>query len=171
MRCCPCCTHPSFATDRFCLHCGQLLPPARRRHWLVGGLLLLLCLASAQAGAAEGMLAGAAPMSDWATTAPFPGSSGTTATACRFVHGFQTLHTLLLAQIGACQDDERYLPASGEAIQHTSGGLLVWRKADNGTAFTDGAQTWLLGPHGLQQRPNNQRFAWEANGERLPVIP
>jgi hypothetical protein len=150
VRCCPRCTHPASATDCFCLHCGQFLAPARRRRWLVGGLLLLLCLAGARAGVAAGVLAGAAP--------------------CHFVLGFQTLHGLMPARVGACLDDERYLATSGETIQHTSGGLLVWRKADNGTAFTDGSQTWVLGPHGLQERPNNRRFAWEANQGRLLVI-
>ena len=167
MRCCPRCTHPAFATDRFCLHCGQFLAPARRRRWLVGGLLLLLCLAGARAGAAAGVLVSAAPEGDVAISAPSPVQPA----ACRFVLGFQTLHDRLPAQVGACRDDERYLPGSGETIQHTSGGLLVWRKADNGTAFTDGSQTWVLGPRGLQQRPNNRRFAWEANSGRLPVLP
>jgi hypothetical protein len=40
--------------------------------------------------------------------------------------------------------------------------LLVWRKADNWTAFTDGYRTWLNGPQGLQQRLNTELFPWEA---------
>ena len=47
---------------------------------------------------------------------------------------------------------------------------MVWRKADNFTAFTDGYRTWVNGPDGLQQRLNSQRFAWEANPDGLPVI-
>src|SRR5439155_10452091 len=39
--------------------------------------------------------------------------------------------------------------------------LLVWRKADNFTAFTDGYRTWVQGPFGLQKRLNTERFAWE----------
>jgi hypothetical protein len=39
--------------------------------------------------------------------------------------------------------------------------LLVWRAADNWTAFTDGASTWINGPLGIQSRPNSQRFVWE----------
>jgi plastocyanin len=39
----------------------------------------------------------------------------------------------------------------------------VWRKADNWTAFTDGHQTWLNGPFGLQRRLNTTRFAWEGD--------
>ena len=45
--------------------------------------------------------------------------------------------------------------------QHTTRGLLVWRKVDNFTAFTDGATSWVNGPYGVQSRPNGQRFAWK----------
>ena len=47
-------------------------------------------------------------------------------------------------------------------MQLTTKGLLVWRKSDNFTAFTNGSQTWVNGPLGLQQRADNQRFRWEA---------
>jgi hypothetical protein len=39
--------------------------------------------------------------------------------------------------------------------------MLVWRKADNWTAFTNGFETWLNGPQGLQRRLNTETFAWE----------
>ncbi len=39
--------------------------------------------------------------------------------------------------------------------------MLVWRKADNRTAFTDGHRTWINGPDGLVERLNTERFAWE----------
>jgi hypothetical protein len=55
----------------------------------------------------------------------------------------------------------RSSPANGDGLQHTSGGLLVWRKADNWTAFTDGFQTWINGPTGLQERLNTARLPWE----------
>ena len=48
-------------------------------------------------------------------------------------------------------------------LQQTTGGLLVWRKADNWTAFTDGYRTWINGPNGLVQRLNTERFEWEAD--------
>jgi hypothetical protein len=38
---------------------------------------------------------------------------------------------------------------------------MVWRKADNWTAFTDGSTTWISGPNGVQERGNDQRFPWE----------
>jgi hypothetical protein len=85
------------------------------------------------------------------------------APACRFVLGFATLADALPA-VGACLDDQQFA-ANGNAIQHTTGGLLVWRKADNWTAFTDGYRTWINGPSGIQQRLNTQRFVWEAQAE------
>ena len=68
--------------------------------------------------------------------------------------------------VGQCTGDESHA-ANGDALQTTTGGLLVWRKADNWTAFTDGATTWINGPAGIQSRPNNQRFPWET----APVTP
>ena len=58
---------------------------------------------------------------------------------------------------------KRATTAIGDSVQQTTGGLLVWRKADNWTAFTDGYRTWINGPNGLQQRLNTQRFEWEAD--------
>jgi LysM repeat protein len=96
------------------------------------------------------------------------------ATTCRFVLGFATLAALIPQQVGQCVENEEHNPANGDALQHTTGmagagGLLVWRKADNWTAFTDGYHTWINGPDGLQQRLNSQRFAWEANPANLPL--
>jgi hypothetical protein len=90
---------------------------------------------------------------------------------CRFVLGFATLEQLLYRQVGFCLENERHNPANGDGLQQTTGGLLVWRKADNWTAFTDGYRTWVNGPNGLEFRLNTQRFAWEANPDRLPVVP
>src|SRR5690348_15285088 len=83
------------------------------------------------------------------------------ASGCTFVLGFAGL-AATVPQVGRCLDDEAHNPANGDAIQHTTGGLLVWRKADNWTAFTDGARTWIAGPYGLVRRANSQRFSWEA---------
>jgi hypothetical protein len=62
--------------------------------------------------------------------------------------------------VGACVTDA--VPqAGGDLQQPTANGMLVWRKADNWTAFTDGSMTWINGPCGLQSRPNAMTFAWE----------
>ena len=91
------------------------------------------------------------------------------ASDCAFALGFRALRDQRPGIVGECLDDESHDAASGNTIQHTTahhgrGGLLVWRKADNWTAFTDGHRTWINGPNGLQDRLNPDRFIWEAGG-------
>lgn len=94
---------------------------------------------------------------------------------CEFVLGFKTLHDLIPNIIGNCVNNEYHNGQNGDGLQNTTasgaGGLLVWRKADNWTAFTDGYRTWVNGPLGLQQRFNSQRFAWEWNPDKLAIVP
>lgn len=80
--------------------------------------------------------------------------------ACQFALGFRALHDLIPGIVGTCLTDEQH-GANGDGLQFTANGLLVWRKADNFTAFTDGYRTWVNGPFGLQERLNTQRFDWE----------
>ena len=78
------------------------------------------------------------------------------AAECQFVLGFATLRDLIGHDIvGECLENEHH-GANGDALQQTTGGLLVWRKADNWTAFTDGYRTWINGPNGLVQRLNTE---------------
>jgi len=98
-----------------------------------------------------------------------PAAPATQPASCTYVLGFKTMHDLIPAKVGTCLQNEGHNPTNGDAIQQTTGGLLVWRKLDNWTAFTDGYRTWVNGPTGLQQRLNTQRFAWEANPDKLPV--
>jgi hypothetical protein len=106
-----------------------------------------------------------------------PVSSGRAdAAGCQFVLGFKALHDLIPDLVGDCLVDEHHNPTNGDGLQETTawhghGGLLVWRKSDNWTAFTDGASTWVNGPYGLQKRANGQRLFWEANPDRLPIVP
>ena len=80
---------------------------------------------------------------------------------CEFVLGFKTLRDLIGHEIvGECLENEHF-SENGDSTQATTGGLLVWRNADNHTAFTDGNHTWINGPNGLQQRLNSERFPWE----------
>ncbi len=83
--------------------------------------------------------------------------------ACRFQLGFATLAALIPTEVGACLDGEAHNPANGDALRHTTKGLLVWRKADNFTAFTSGYRSSINGPYGLQERLNTQRFSWESD--------
>jgi hypothetical protein len=90
---------------------------------------------------------------------------------CTFVLGFADLRALLPDVVGACLEHEHHNSTNGDAVQHTTGGLLVWRKADNWTAFTDGYRTWINGPLGLQERLNEQRFWWELNADHPSIVP
>lgn len=84
--------------------------------------------------------------------------SSATAADCEFVLGFKVLRELVGQEIiGECQENEQFSD-NGESTQETSGGLLVWRKVDNFTAFTDGHYTWINGPNGLHKRLNTERF-------------
>lgn len=100
------------------------------------------------------------------TTSPSPVATPD----CSYVLGFLALEQQLVQVVGTCRTNEQHNPANGDAIQMTSAGMLVWRKADNWTAFTDGYRTWVNGPNGLAERLNSQRFTWEANPDHLPVV-
>jgi hypothetical protein len=89
--------------------------------------------------------------------------------ACSFVAGFQLLHDLIPNVVGACIEDEHFNVENGNAEQHTTGGLLVWRQQDNWTAFTDGTTTWINGPAGVVSRANGDRFPWELASEEPPA--
>jgi uncharacterized protein YkwD len=88
-------------------------------------------------------------------------TSASAASDCQFVLGFKALHDLDPADVGSCTSNQTFA-GNGDAVQPTSRGLLVWRKADNATAFTNGYRTWVNGPFGLQERLNTDRFPWEA---------
>ena len=93
-----------------------------------------------------------------------PASVGATA-HCEFILGFATLKAAIdeaggPEKVGACLENQRFA-ANGNAEQQTTGGLFVWRKQDNFTAFTNGYRTWANGPQGLQVRLNTESFAWE----------
>jgi hypothetical protein len=87
---------------------------------------------------------------------------------CFFEFGFKTLHDLIPDIVGNCTTNEMHNPENGDGLQLTTGGLLVWRRVDNWTAFTNGATTWVNGPFGLQSRPNGERFPWEAAAVPAP---
>lgn len=78
-----------------------------------------------------------------------------------FKLGFAALADLIPEIVGEPLEDEHHSAESGDGLQKTSTGLMVWRKADNWTAFTDGHQTWINGPNGLEVRLNSERLPWE----------
>ncbi|HEX2922666.1 MAG TPA: protease inhibitor I42 family protein [Chloroflexota bacterium] len=77
--------------------------------------------------------------------------------------GFKALADQIPSEVGDPLENEHW-EANGDSLQQTTGGLMVWRKADNWTAFTDGSRTWINGLDGVQQRGNDYRFPWEAGG-------
>ena len=58
---------------------------------------------------------------------------------CQFVLGFKTLHDRIPNVVGDCLENERHNGFTGDGLQATTKGLLVWRKVDHATAFTDGS--------------------------------
>jgi len=88
----------------------------------------------------------------------------------RFQLGFKTLAGLIPEEVGDPLENEHHNPLNGDGLQTTTGGLLVWRKADNWTAFTNGWRTWVNGPLGLQERGNQERFGWETETERVEAV-
>jgi hypothetical protein len=75
--------------------------------------------------------------------------------------GFAELARLLGPDIVGEPVENEHYAANGDSQQLTTRGLMVWRKADNWTAFTDGYRTWVNGPNGVQERLNTERFDWE----------
>src|SRR4051794_26833082 len=63
-------------------------------------------------------------------------TAGLAQPGCEFALGFKALHDQIPDIVGDCVSDEAHNPDNGDAFQQTTGGLLVWRKADNWTAFT-----------------------------------
>ncbi len=77
-----------------------------------------------------------------------------------FQLGFEALADQIPGVVGEPVETQRSV-ANGDAVQQTTTGLMVWRKADNWTAFTDGFESWVNGPFGVQERLNSERFQWE----------
>ncbi len=77
-----------------------------------------------------------------------------------FALGFKALADQIPNEAGQPTEKEHY-GANGDSLQRTTKGLMVWRKADNWTAFTNGSWTWINGPYGVQRRSNDTRFEWE----------
>jgi hypothetical protein len=88
-----------------------------------------------------------------------------------FQLGFLALRNQIPLIVGDPLENEWHNPENGDGLQRTTGGLLVWRKADNWTAFTNGYATWINGPFGLQSRLNSERFYWEPMAAPIPQPP
>jgi hypothetical protein len=80
-----------------------------------------------------------------------------------FKLGFKLLADQIPDVAGQPVEDEWHNPENGDGLQRTTTGMMVWRKADNFTAFTNGHTTWVSGPYGVRARANDARFWWEAS--------
>src|SRR5450756_1061518 len=85
-----------------------------------------------------------------------------------FKLGFAALAGQIPGVVGTPVENEYFNLSNGNSEQHTTKGLMVWRKADNWTAYTDGYMTWINGPNGVQSRLNTERFGWESDGSPAP---
>ncbi len=104
-----------------------------------------------------------APVAPTPAPAPVaaPTPAPTPAAPPAFKLGFATLASMIPSIVGQPLENEHFNPANGDSLQQTTKGMMVWRKADNWTAFTNGYMTWINGPYGLQSRLNTARFPWE----------
>jgi phosphohistidine phosphatase SixA len=74
------------------------------------------------------------------------------------------------AIVGECRENERHIPGNGNAEQRTANGILVYRAIDGRLLFSNDSRTWINGPQGLVDRPNNQRFPWEGDRELVEAL-
>ena len=74
------------------------------------------------------------------------------------------------ATVGECLENAREIPGNGNTEQRTTNGLLVYRALDGRLLFITANQTWVNGPEGLVQRPNNQRFPWEGDRQLIEAL-
>ena len=94
--------------------------------------------------------------------------SASAQSAPEFRLGFKALADQIPDTVGRPLENEHY-SANGDSLQATTNGLLVWRKADNWTGFTDGYRTWVNGPNGLESRLNTERLPWEQGASGLTL--
>lgn len=88
-------------------------------------------------------------------------------TALEFKLGFKLLADQIPQIVGKPLEDEQWAPNGDYSWQRTTTGLMMWRKADNWTAFSDGRRTWIIHDGGVMPRLNSERFPWES-GAPLP---
>jgi hypothetical protein len=105
--------------------------------------------------------------------APADQPASTPQSTPQFKLGFKVIADQIPDIVGVPVENEWFDVGNGNSIQRTVNptrpasdglpkqGLMVWRKSDNWTAFTDGWMTWVNGPMGLLRRYNGERFPWE----------
>jgi len=92
------------------------------------------------------------------------------AAQCEIRPRFRVLAEALPELIGNCVASEALNGETGDIEQPVDGGVLVLRSADNTPTFTDGWQTWVAGPNGIETRLNSERLAWELGEASLVAV-
>jgi phosphohistidine phosphatase SixA len=106
-----------------------------------------------------------------ASPAPVVAAPTPSSAACQIVLGMATMRDLVgPATVGECVEDERQNPGNGNAEQRTTNGMLVYRWLDGRLLFSNGDRTWVNGPNGLVDRPNDQRFGWEGDRQMAEAL-
>lgn len=68
---------------------------------------------------------------------------------CSIAERFLAIRDAIPEQVGECRGPEHTDPDSGDLVQPTSGGWLVFRELDSSITFTNGLQTWQHKPDGV----------------------
>jgi hypothetical protein len=87
-------------------------------------------------------------------------SFGMAQTTPQFRASFKALADMIPNIVGVPTENE-FWDSTGNVVQHTTSGLMVWRASDRWTVFTNGSATWIMGPYGLQSRSNSDLYPWE----------
>ncbi|MHB8621674.1 MAG: hypothetical protein ACYDAG_19275, partial [Chloroflexota bacterium] len=98
------------------------------------------------------------------------GVSLASASGCSFSDGFAALDATIPTTVGGCLGGPS-IDSNGNTVQQTTAGMMAYNPKDNVPAFTNGSETWVLGPQGLQTRPNDQRFAYETPEAHVAAAP
>src|SRR5215210_2494138 len=154
---------------------------------LVAGILLGACqaapeaivvtprpaTASTQPSGSAPTVAPSKPSADTPTSAPALSAAAPAPSQgpCDFGQGFATMRDLVGAPtVGECRENERQIPGNGNAEQRTANGILIYRALDGRLLFSTDSRTWINGPEGLIDRPNNERFAWEGDRQIIEAL-
>lgn len=107
-----------------------------------------------------------------AATATHAQATRAQAERCALHARFGALRGAVGAAITGVCVERPWLDDSGDLRQRTSRGEFIVRQSDGHAAFTDGNDTWLIGPAGARRRPNDEQFFWEAaRSEVSPAMP
>ena len=90
---------------------------------------------------------------------------------CDFTLGFAAVRDLLSpAVVGDCVENERFIAGNGNSEQRTTNGMLAYTALYGYVRFIGSDTTWIVGPEGLVQRPNNERFEWEGDRQLVESL-